>query len=359
MPILRINEFPQGSGSLTNDDVFLFMDNPAGSGVTKYIPLSELGSVISGGVTPIGAPEWTDNHVYISGDNNSRYLAGDIVYSSGNIYRALFDNESLSVTNSTYWEFLGSGHRINIDGRDIDRIPYPVTDIVAGANVTVLETDGSFTISSSTIATESSSIVTTCHNKTGSTIAKMTVVYIDGGHGNLPTIAKAQASSESASSKTYGITSEEITDDHSGKVVVLGALTGLDTNQFSVSQGTVLYLSPTVAGGLTTTKPSAPNHIVTVGKIIRNHNNQGVIEVNIQNGFEIQELHNVAINNVTHNNILVYNSGTSLWENKNTNIFSNPSGITGASGINNMVQISQANYDALATKDPNTLYFIV
>lgn len=38
---------------------------------------------------------------------------------------------------------------------------------------------------------------------------------------------------------------------------------------------------------------------------------------------------------------------------------SNTSGITGASGVNNLVQISQANYDALVTKDPNTIYFIV
>lgn len=38
---------------------------------------------------------------------------------------------------------------------------------------------------------------------------------------------------------------------------------------------------------------------------------------------------------------------------------SNTSGITGSSGVNNLVQISQANYDALTTKDPNTIYFIV
>jgi hypothetical protein len=34
-------------------------------------------------------------------------------------------------------------------------------------------------------------------------------------------------------------------------------------------------------------------------------------------------------------------------------------GISGASVINNIVSISQANYDALATKDANTLYVIV
>ncbi len=46
MPILRINEFPEGSGVLTNDDVFLFMDDPSGNGVTKKISLSDISSAI-------------------------------------------------------------------------------------------------------------------------------------------------------------------------------------------------------------------------------------------------------------------------------------------------------------------------
>jgi hypothetical protein len=42
MGIQRFNEFPGSSGSLTNDDIFLFMDNPGSSGVTKKISLTEL-----------------------------------------------------------------------------------------------------------------------------------------------------------------------------------------------------------------------------------------------------------------------------------------------------------------------------
>ena len=49
MPIQRINEFPEGSGSLSNDDVFLFMDDPSGSGVTKKISLSQISNAIGGG----------------------------------------------------------------------------------------------------------------------------------------------------------------------------------------------------------------------------------------------------------------------------------------------------------------------
>jgi hypothetical protein len=47
MPIKRINEFPEGSGVLSSDDVFLFMDSPSSGGVTKKISLSELKSIIN------------------------------------------------------------------------------------------------------------------------------------------------------------------------------------------------------------------------------------------------------------------------------------------------------------------------
>jgi hypothetical protein len=67
----------------------------------------------------------------------------------------------------------------------------------------------------------------------------------------------------------------------------------------------------------------------------------------------------VSISGVSHNDVLVYNSGTNLWENNSNVVFSDITGITGASGVNNLVYMSQADYDNLATIDPNTVYFIV
>jgi hypothetical protein len=52
MSIQRINQFPEGSGTLSNDDIFLVMDNPSGSGQTKKISLSTLSSVLGGGGGP-------------------------------------------------------------------------------------------------------------------------------------------------------------------------------------------------------------------------------------------------------------------------------------------------------------------
>ena len=43
MSIQRINDFPAASG-LTSDDIFLIMDDPAGSALTKKVSLSTLHS---------------------------------------------------------------------------------------------------------------------------------------------------------------------------------------------------------------------------------------------------------------------------------------------------------------------------
>ena len=152
-------------------------------------------------------------------------------------------------------------------------------------------------------------------NKTASTIPKMSVVYINGAQGDTPSITLSLASGESSSSKTYGITVGAIAPDAVGQVVVDGALKNLNTlTQFNgVAPGTTLWLSPTVSGGITTTKPYAPYHMVAVGNLIRVHQTQGVINVKIQNGFELEELHNVAVTGATNGQFLQYNSASGLW----------------------------------------------
>ena len=174
-----------------------------------------------------------------------------------------------------------------------------------------------------TISTESTALITTVFNESGAMIPKGSVVYINGGHGDMPTIALAQANTEATSSKTYGIVSANIADQAIGTVIQTGSLTQFDTSQFDPIpyphqiNGTSLWLSPSVAGGMTTTKPSAPNHMVFIGTIVRTHQNQGIIAVKIQNGYEIEELHNVAISSPKNDRqVLQYESSTSLWKNK-------------------------------------------
>lgn len=194
----------------------------------------------------------------------------------------------------------------------------PVKDILSGSGIQIGVTSGVYTVTAYGVAASSaSSLITRCENRTGSALPKMTVVYINGGHGNRPTIQKSIASSEGGSSKTYGVTASQINDNSAGDVVVFGALIDVDTDQFGAVEGSTLYLSPSVSGNLTTTKPTAPNHMVAVGKIVRNHNTQGIIEVSIQNGFELEELHNVATTGAVSGQFLKYDG--SLWRNNDFN----------------------------------------
>jgi hypothetical protein len=161
------------------------------------------------------------------------------------------------------------------------------------------------------IINEAQNLITEVYNKTGATLTKGTVVYINGGQGNLPSVTKALATSDSTSAQTYGIVRNDITNNNNGYVVVAGRISDLDTQAYT--EGTQLYLSPTTAGTYTSTKPYAPQHLVYVGIVVRAHPTQGVIEVKIQNGYEMDELHNVAAQSPDNNDILQYKTATSLW----------------------------------------------
>jgi hypothetical protein len=55
---------------------------------------------------------WASTH---TSANGTQYNVGDLVYSSGNIYRAIATNDSIAVGNTSYWALVGTGYRLNID----------------------------------------------------------------------------------------------------------------------------------------------------------------------------------------------------------------------------------------------------
>ena len=162
-----------------------------------------------------------------------------------------------------------------------------------------------------TVASEAQRLITEVYNESGATLTKGTVVYINGGHGNLPTITKALATSDATSAQTYGVVQTDITNNNNGFVVVIGSLIDLNTNDYA--NGTILYLSSTIAGAWTSVKQYAPAHLVYVGIVTRSHPTQGIVEIRIQNGYEMDELHNVSAQSPSNGDILQYVSSTSLW----------------------------------------------
>lgn len=169
-------------------------------------------------------------------------------------------------------------------------------------------------------ADSAENLITEVYNETGATLTKGTVVYINGGHGNLPTITKALATSDATSAQTYGVVRADITNNNNGWVVVTGRLEDLDTQVYS--PGTVLYLSSTTAGQWTSTKQYAPAHLVYVGIVVRSHPTQGIVEIKIQNGYELDELHNVQAQSPSLKDTLWYDSGVTPGQWKTASISS-------------------------------------
>jgi hypothetical protein len=150
-------------------------------------------------------------------------------------------------------------------------------------------------------------------------------VYISGASGANKIISLAQANTDPLSSKTLGLSLQNLTTNAFGYVVTEGDLSGLSIDLGSghgVTEGDPIWLSPTTPGGLLyglANKPSAPNHLVFLGVVTRiNGNTLTDIFVKVQNGFEIDELHNVAINGKQNGQVLTYESSTQLWKNKAT-----------------------------------------
>jgi hypothetical protein len=230
-----------------------------------------------------------------------------------------------AIFNGTVWQKLDQTNLVTSVNGETGAVVLDAADVGALSNIT--STDGSVTITSPTTTTRDLSVavagatttlISQVRNETGATLTKGTVVYISGASGNKALVSKAQANSDATSAQTYGVVQADILNNQNGYVVVIGMVSGLDTSAFS--DGTQLYLSGTVAGTYTSTKPYAPIHLVYVAVVTRSHVNQGTIEVKIQNGYELDELHNVSAQTPSNGQTIVYNSSNSLWENNTVSL---------------------------------------
>ena len=155
-------------------------------------------------------------------------------------------------------------------------------------------------------------------NKTGSPVTEGTIVYLKStsSSGSHPEILLADADLESTSSKTLGAVYETIANDATGYVVTSGEVDNLNTSMYNI--GDKLWLSQT-AGQVTTTPPTQPAHTVFIGTVTRSQNGNGRILYAIQNGYEINELHNVLITGTrSFGEYLYYDEPNSLWKNSNS-----------------------------------------
>jgi hypothetical protein len=197
-------------------------------------------------------------------------------------------------------------------------------------------------------------------NKTATNVnlleANYQAVRVTGAQGQRLKVDLAQATTDVLSAETIGLVTETINNNQEGFITTSGLIRNIDTTGTLQSEtwadGDVLYLSPTVAGRVTKVKPTAPNHLVIIGYVIHAHATQGSIFVKVDNGYELDELHNVKITTAANGQALTYTSATDIWENKT--IIED----TIVDSVTDKAPSQNAVFDALALKqNTSTLIF--
>jgi hypothetical protein len=144
-------------------------------------------------------------------------------------------------------------------------------------------------------------------------IVEGAVYYVVGSDGANKTVRKALANSAATSDTVIGLATESSTGGSKAFVTTFGLVRNLDTD--ALTEGAPVYLSASVAGGLTSTRPSAPNHAVEIGYCIRKSATVGSIFVTIDTGLLLDALHNVNITSITGGDTLKYDGALGYWKN--------------------------------------------
>jgi hypothetical protein len=175
--------------------------------------------------------------------------------------------------------------------------------------------------------------------KLNGSIAKGQAVYVSSANGTNIIVSKASNASEATSSKTLGILETGGSNNAVVKVVTEGLLSGLNTSTATAGDPVWLGTDGNLIYGLAN-KPYGPAHLVFIGIVTRVNSNNGEIFVKVQNGFELNEIHDIGIGysaSIQNNEALVYNSSASLWYNEAI--------VNSLTGTNNEIEVSSSNGD--------------
>jgi hypothetical protein len=191
-------------------------------------------------------------------------------------------------------------------------------------------------------------------NKTGDNLlaTEYKVLKVQTASGQRLAVDYALADSDANSADTIGVVYENIDNNQTGKIVVIGELTGLNTTGNlqgeTWADGDLLFLSPFVDGGITNIRPTAPNHGVIIGYVVHSNSNNGKIYIKIDNGYEIGELHNCYLPSPNNNDGIFWSSGTTRYENKS---------ITSALGVTEINSCLFAQMQSINPADATAYFF--
>lgn len=156
-------------------------------------------------------------------------------------------------------------------------------------------------------------ILAKVHNDAGSTLLRGEVVYLSGANGDVASVKRANNKYDSTSATTIGMIKDNIAVNDTGWVVTQGQISKINTAAFN--PGDIIYMD-SIDGQFTKTKQYAPYHLVFIGVVERANAGNGQLYIKPQNGYELNELHDVQITSPINNQVLVYSDTQQLWKNR-------------------------------------------
>lgn len=156
--------------------------------------------------------------------------------------------------------------------------------------------------------------------KATSAITKGQVVMFTGAVGASGVPTGAPATGVTDGTYIMGVAAESIAHNGFGLVQTFGTLKNVNTSGYA--DGDILWYNPSVTGGMTTTKPSAPNVKVQMAAVINGGSaGGGTILIRIDPGSVLGGTDaNVQITSPTTGQSLIYDSGTGIWTNGNNEV---------------------------------------
>lgn len=250
-------------------------------------------------------------HATASGtDTYTASITGVTAYADGDAYLIRFPNGNTTVPTLNINTLGAKTLYRNNDGPLIGGDIFPGGEMICVYNSTL---NGFQCIGSSP-----NSLFAYVTNAQGATISRGQVVYAFGGTGDRIEVKLASNSGDPTSAKTVGVVySTSIAANQKGIILMQGHIDGLGIVKPSDgwADGDSVYLGAT-AGSITRVKPYAPAHLVYVATVTTaNNGTSGRMYVKVQNGYELEEIHDVdLITNAPAAGQFLRFDGT-LWKN--------------------------------------------
>lgn len=158
--------------------------------------------------------------------------------------------------------------------------------------------------------------------KASSAISKGQVIMFTGSVGASGVATGAPATGLTDGSYIMGVAAEDIANNGFGLVQYNGTLRNVNTSGFA--DGDILWYNPAVTGGLTKTKPSAPNVKVQIAATVNGGSSGGgVILIRVNSGSVLGGTDsNVQFGTLNNGDMIQYNSTAGYWQNVATSTLS-------------------------------------